>query len=126
MVTTLAFSPDGKTLASTSFYGIILLWDVETGQIRHSLSAHTASIAVLAFSPDNQTLASGGYWNLDAERTICIWDTHTGQLLTAVEGHTDPIFALAFSSDGQILASAGWDNAIRMWHPRTGQLKSNS
>ena len=124
MVTTLVFSPDGKTLASTSFYGTILLWDVETGQIRHNLSAHTASIVALAFSPDNQTLASGGYWSLDAERTIHLWNTDTGQLLTTVEGHTDPIFALAFSPDGRTLASAGWDNTIRMWDPRTGQLQS--
>ena len=50
--------------------------------------------------------------------------THRSNFLTAVEGHTDPIFALAFSPDGRTLASAGWDNTIRMWHPRTGQLKA--
>ena len=124
MVTTLVFSPDSQVLASTSFDGTVLLWDVETGQLRHNLSAHTDSITALAFSPDNQTLASGGYWSPDAETTIRIWDIHTGQLLTTVEGHTDPVFTLAFSPDGGVLASAGWDNAIHLWHPQTGQLQT--
>ena len=124
MVTVLAFSPDSKILASTSFCGTVLLWDVATGQRRHTLSAHTDSITALAFSPDNQTLASGGYWSLDAETTIRIWNIHTGQLLTTVEGHTAPVFTLAFSLDSGILASAGWDNAIHLWHPQTGQLRA--
>lgn len=138
MVTTLAFSPDSKILASTSFYGTILVWDIETGQRRHNLPAHTDSITAFAFSPDNRMLASGGYWSLDAESTIHLWDIHTGHLLTTVEGHTDPVFALAFSPGppsvnaeaesnniyGNTLASAGWDNTIRLWHPRTGQLQA--
>ena len=129
MVTTLAFSPDSKTLASTSFYDAILIWDVETGLLRHNLSAHTSSILTLAFSPDNEILASGGYWNPGAESTISVWSPHTGQLLTTFEDHTAPVFALAFSPDvegvyGRTLASAGWDNAIHIWHPHTGALEA--
>ncbi len=128
MVTTLAFSSDSKTLASTSFYGTVLLWDVETGQRRHNLPAHTDAITALAFSSAGetgvgQTLASGGYWSPDAKTTIRIWNIHTGQLMTTVDGHTDPVFALAFSPNSETLASAGWDNTMRLWHPQTGQLK---
>ena len=132
MVTTLAFSPNSKILASTSFYGTILLWDLETGQRRHTLAAHTDSILALAFSPDGQTLASGGYWSTDAESTIRIWDIHTGEHLKAFEAHTDPVFALAFSFVSDVgsgnrshstLISAGWDNAIRRWNPQTAELK---
>ena len=129
MVTTLAFSPDSKTLASASFYGTILLWDLDSSQLRHRLSAHVDSIQTLVFSPDNQTLASGGYWDSDAESTIHVWSTQTGQLLTTFENHTIPVFALAFASDvygidRRTLVSAGWDNAIRMWDLHTGQLQA--
>ena len=128
MVTILVFSSDSKILASTSFYGTILLWDTETGQRRHNLPAHTDSITALTFSPDNRTLASGGYWSADTESTIRIWDVPTGERLKTFGGHTDPVFALAFSpaSDsiyGDILVSAGWDNAIRLWNPQTAELK---
>ncbi len=129
MVTRLAFSPDSKMLASTSVYGTVLLWDIETGQLRHSISTHTDVVTALAFSPDNRTLASGGYWSADAESTIRIWDIHTGHLLTTFEAYTDPVFALAFtpvfnSIYGNTLVSAGWDNAIRLWDPQTGQLQA--
>ena len=128
MVTTLAFSPDSKVLASTSFYGTILLWDLETGQRRHTLAAHTGSILALAFSPDGQTLASGGYWSGDAENTIQVWDIHTGERLNTFETYTEPVFALAFppASDNiyrNMLVSVGWDNAIHLWNTQTAELK---
>ena len=115
----IAFSPDGKTLASGSEDNTIRLWDTNTGQHKKTLAGHTSDVYSVSFSPDGQTLASGGSV-LDS--TIRLWDTVTGRHKQTFKGHTAYVSSVSFSPDGQTLASGSADSTIRLWHVNTGVL----
>ena len=116
-VVTVAFSPDGRTLASGSYDETIKLWDVASGQQLLTLSGHTNSVVSVTFSPDGRTLASGN-WGA----TIKLWDSASGQLLRTLSGHTKPVTSVAFSPEGRTLVSGSSDATIKLWDVASGQL----
>jgi WD40 repeat protein len=116
VVTTVAFSPDDRLLASGSTDRTVKLWDVTTGKMVGSLAGHTASVTAVAFSPDGKLLASAG-----ADGVVQLWDTISGQELRSLEGHRGPVSGVVFSPDGRRLASASEDKSVRVWDVGTGR-----
>ena len=93
-----AFSPDGKRLASTCKDGTVKVWDAENSEDPRTL--HGNRNASLAFSPDGKGLATAA-----ADRTVKVWDAETGQELLTLKGSTGSVKAVAFSPDGKRLAT---------------------
>lgn len=108
--TRLAFSRDGKLLATGCFGRVIRIWNIDTRKEVAVLEGHTDGVKDLAFSPDGRSLVSVG----DVETRI--WDVTTGKQVRTLAGHTDTGLAVAFNADGTVLATSANDNTVRLWN----------
>jgi RNA polymerase sigma factor (sigma-70 family) len=115
-VLSVAFSPDGKTLASASNDMTVKLWEVATGKEQATLDGHTQGVRSVAFSPDGKTLASGSL-----DRTIKLWEVATGKEQATLQGHIQEVLSVAFSPDGKTLASGSGDDTVKLWEVATGK-----
>mgnify|MGYP003587711729 CR=1 FL=1 len=125
---TIAFSPDGKTIASGSRYGAIKLWDIASGrEIKTFGIDGNDSVLKIAFSPDGKTIASRGYGH-----EIFIWDIDSGKKIQTFSGHNSENGSIAFSPDGKTIVSSGWslfeyndtyvpDGTIKLWNIASGK-----
>ena len=118
-VSSVAFTPDGKTLASASSDHTAKLWDVVRGQEQVTLRGHTGRLYSVAFSPDGKLLASGG-----ADATIRLWDVASRSLQTTLAGHKDHVHSLTFSADGKRIVSGSFDKTVNMWDVSTGKERA--
>ncbi len=112
IVTSLAYSPDGKTLATGSLDRTVRLWEAATAKERAVLSGHSAVVLEVAFAPDGKTLASGA-----ADGTVKLWDPGTGRPRGECKGHVDAIKSLAFTPDGREVVTASVDGTVKFWDP---------
>jgi WD40 repeat protein len=124
-VTSLAFSPDGKLLASGNLDKTVVLWDMETGQERtRILMVPTLVVWSLAFSPDGKTLAIAtgtSDFRLRQPGEVKLWDVARETVRTTLHGHTRAATAVIFSPDGQTLISGSADTTVRFWDVAKGR-----
>ncbi|WRH67182.1 MAG: WD40 repeat domain-containing protein [Planktothrix sp. GU0601_MAG3] len=113
----IAITPDGKTLISGGYGGLIKIWDAKTGQLQKTLNAHVDAIESLAISPDGNLIISASWDN-----EIKLWNPKTGQLINTLKGHSDDIKTIAISPDGKLLASGSTDKKICLWNLSDGKL----
>ncbi|MBD2415501.1 caspase family protein, partial [Nostoc calcicola FACHB-3891] len=115
-VYSVAFSPDGKTIASASADNTVKLWNAATGKEIITLKGHSNYVYSVAFSPDGKTIASAG-----ADNTVKLWNAATGKEIITLKGHSNWVNSVAFSPDGKTIASASADNTVKLWNAATGK-----
>ena len=116
-VFSVAFSPDGKTLASGGRDKTIILWDVKSYQPKgQPFTGHSASVTSVVFSPDGSVLASGS-----TDKTVILWDIESHQPIGQLDGHKEAVKSVAFSPDGKLLASSSEDKTIFLWDVESRQ-----
>ncbi|KAL7940608.1 WD40 repeat-like protein [Trichoderma barbatum] len=114
-VWSVAFSADGRYLASGADDNTIKIWDATAGKEQQTLQGHSDWVSSVAFSADGRYVASGA-----DDNTIKIWDATTGIEQQTLQGHSGAVLSVAFSADGHYLASGSDDNTIKIWDATTG------
>jgi WD40 repeat protein len=109
-ITAVAWSPDGKRIASASYDRTVQVWDAVTGHLFVTYSGHRNWVSAIAWSPDGKYIASASF-----DRTVQVWDAATGRRLLTYHGHTDTVASVAWSPDGSRLASASYDKTVQVW-----------
>ena len=113
----LAFSPDGKHLASTSYDQTARIWDPATGTLEKTLEGHTEGMWDVAWSPDGKRLATASF-----DKTARLWSAESGKSEAVLKGHEAAVQCVAWSPDGKTIATGGRDQALILWEP-DGKLR---
>ncbi|PSB03120.1 NB-ARC domain-containing protein [Merismopedia glauca] len=115
-VVSVAFSPDGKLLATGDTNSEIRLRQVTDGKQILTCKGHNSWVLSLAFHPNGVIFSSSS-----ADATIKLWDVQTGQCLQTLQGHDNEVWSVAFSPNGKLLASGSDDRTIKLWNISTGE-----
>lgn len=120
-VTSIAISPDGRSVASAGLDGTANTWFIPAGTVlrRFDHSPAHGSVLSVAFSPDGRRVVTAG-----SDGLIKVWDATVGTIISTIEAHTAPVNVVAFAPDGQTFASAGADRTAKIWDVASGKSVS--
>lgn len=110
IVWSVAWSPDGKMIASAGGDKTVQVWDAAGGNPLYTYTGHTDSVYSLAWSPDSKRIASASYDN-----TVQVWDAIDGYFPAIYAEHKGWVWSVAWSPDGKYIASGGGDKTVRIW-----------
>ncbi len=109
-VTHVAFSPDGRAVASAGDDGSIRVWNAAEGRELHALNGHSGAVSSVAFSPDRRLLVSAG-----DDASVRVWEWELGRELQVSRDHSQRVTAASFSPDGRLVVSSSEDKSLRVW-----------
>src|SRR6185312_10601247 len=115
-VHSVAFDPQGETLASGSDDNTVKLWDAGSGKLLRTLGGHWDWVLSVAFDPQGGTLASGS-----KDNKVKLWEVRSGKRLRTLEGHQGAVWSVAFDPQGGTLASGSEDKTVKLWETRSGK-----
>ncbi|KIK56525.1 hypothetical protein GYMLUDRAFT_106290, partial [Collybiopsis luxurians FD-317 M1] len=117
VVTSVAYSPNGQYVVSSSWDNTARIWNAQTGlEMREPLKGHTNRVTSVAYSPNGQYVVTGSY-----DKTVRIWNAQTDLPVgKPLKGHTNSIASVAYSPDGQYVVSGSLDETVRIWNVQTG------
>jgi WD40 repeat protein/tRNA A-37 threonylcarbamoyl transferase component Bud32 len=110
-----AWSPDGKRIASGSRDTTVQVWDVANGGHVYTYPGHTDSVLSVTWSPDGKRIASASW-----DKTVQVWNAIDGSNAYTYKGHTDSVPSVAWSPDGKRIASASYDKTVQVWNATDG------
>jgi WD40 repeat protein len=116
-VTSVAFSPDGKRIASGSGDDSVKVWNATSGEVSLTLKGHTNHVTSVAFSPDGKRIASGSW-----DDTVKVWNATSGEASLTLKGHTGIVTSVAFSPDSKRIASGSEDKTVKVWDATSGEV----
>jgi WD40 repeat protein len=111
-----AYSPDGRRIASAYHEQAVTVWDAATGRELLTLRGHTGSVTCVAYSPDGHRITSAS-----EDGTVKVWDAATGLETFTLRGHASIVSGVAYSPDGRRIASASGDQSLKVWDAATGR-----
>ena len=111
----LAFSPNGKQLASASGDNTVRIWNIPSGNLHKVIQGHTAHVFSVDFRGDGNRIVTGS-----GDRTARVWQVNSGAQVAEFSGHTDRVLGVAFAPDGSQVASVSDDGTVRIWNAGNG------
>ena len=116
VVSSVAFSPDGRTVVAGSGDKTARLWEVASGREIAVLRGHADAVSSVAFSPDGRTVATGS-----GDKTARLWEVASGREVAVLNGHEDAVSSVAFSPDGRTVVTGSGDKTARLWEAASGR-----
>ncbi len=117
IVNAVAWSLDGRRIASGGWDKTVQVWDANSGKALLSFNGHSSRVYAVAWSLDGKRIASGSH-----DEMVQVWDSASGKALLTYKGHTNYVDAVAWSPDGRRVASGSWDDTVQVWDAASGKV----